>query len=185
MPRRAPERRPISSGRAVKSGIRMRPGFTLRLSLSRPSSAASANSDSGFEIVEAKTRLSPIDTSVAMINICNTRSRSLRTILSISPAALVIATTPTALPLCTTGVATLNKVLPSAPRLSWTCVCPERLPSTKARSCSSTDCCSLPKIEMGEDKKDQIADNPSPINVFPSPSFSSPATVVKSACPSI
>jgi hypothetical protein len=66
-------------------------GHLARAFRSRPISAAAARSESGLAMVEASTRLRPMETSVAMTNICSTCSRSLRTSVSISPAALVDA----------------------------------------------------------------------------------------------
>ena len=139
MPRSAPLNRPNSSCRAVKSGIRIRPGFTLREFLSRPSSAAAAKSDSGFAIVAASAKLSPIETSVAMINICNIFSFSLRTSVSISPAALITATTPTLSVPCLIGVITPNQDKPSASNAFCSCVPCTKLAETKDFNCSSTD----------------------------------------------
>jgi len=91
----APLGRLISSGRVIKSGIRIRPGLILRALRLRPNSAAVANSTKGLAMVDAKTKLRPIDTRVAITNIWSTRSRSLRTSVSISSFGLARATTPT------------------------------------------------------------------------------------------
>ena len=133
MPRSAPDRRPISSGRAVRSGMRIRAGDFLRWSRSRPTSAAAARSDSGFAMVEASTRDRPTDTSVAITNIWSTRSRSLRTIASISPALEASATVPSTRPSCTMGEVTAKND-PSSPLPSLTSLGRSGFAATMSRS---------------------------------------------------
>src|SRR6056297_2020883 len=125
MPLSADESRPISSGRAERSGMRTRPGENLRFCFSEPISAAAARSESGFAMVEASTSERPIETRMAMTNICSTCSRSARTRRSISPAAEVTATMPTTSSPCAICVATEKIVLPcaSVPVLIWVPSC--------------------------------------------------------------
>ena len=61
-------------------------------------------------IVEARIRLSPTDTAVAIRNTRSTHSCSALTSRSISPVALAMATTATGSPFCRTGVAAENTV---------------------------------------------------------------------------
>ena len=158
----------------------MRPGFIFRASLSRPSSAAAARSDNGFAMVEASTRLNPIETSVAITNIWSTLSRSPRTSLSISPAAEVTATTPTGNPFCTIGVATEKSVPPVPTRSFRTLVPPTNAPETNGCNCSANGAGSaVAALSKGRESSPQSQLNPSEISAV----SSSAPTLFRAAAP--
>ena len=142
--------------------------------------AAAARSDNGFAMVEASTRLNPIETSVAITNIWSTLSRSPRTSLSISPAAEVTATTPTGNPFCTIGVATEKSVPPVPTRSFRTLVPPTNAPETNGCNCSANGAGSaVAALSNGRESSPQSQLNPSEISAV----SSSAPTLFRAAAP--